>query len=269
MSSWIALSRTDHANKHWRPRKGYEFAATKQIVPVIIAELAKLLPHYVTGFAQGDDGSFQFVALVGVGGDRNLYITKDSQWLCSYVPASLRAYPFALLNDSEGNKVFCLDDDYLSDDDTFPRIFKDDSTLDKAAAETLDFISQCEQNRLLTVKACAALSEAGLIQSWPISIDRGEGQDPLKINGLHKVDEEKLGILDADALTVLRDLGGLPLAYAQLFSTAQVDQLTQRADYLAKEKDNVAPSSSLGSLLSNDDEGSLNFDALDPAKDNS
>lgn len=268
MSSWIALSRTDHKEKHWRPRQGFEFVAAQHVVPVIIAELAKILPHYATGFIKGNDGSYQFVALVGLGGDRNLYITKKSQWLCSYVPASLRGYPFALLSDGEGKKVLCLDETHLSDDDGLPRIFNDNGQLSELVSDAMEFISKCEQNRLLTVKACAVLSDAGLIEPWPIAINRAEGDEPWKIDGLNRINEAKLSMLDTGLLGSLRDVGALSLAYAQLLSMAQIDQLTQRSEYHAKEGINSGRKSELEGLFSSDDLGSLNFDVLNYENDN-
>lgn len=263
MGSWVALSRTDHLDSRCRPREGFEFAAQRQVVPIILAELAKLVPHYVIGFVKSDDDSYQPVALVGIGGTRNLYVSKASQWLCNYVPANLRAHPFALLNDADGNKVLCLDEDYLSKDETLPRIFEDDGALSKGAGKTLEFMTKCEQNRLSTLKVCASLADAGLIKPWQIEIDHGEELKPAAIKGLHKIDEEKLDSLDADSLVGLRDAGALPLAYAQIFTASQVEQLTQRAKYLAKENSKVMPPSGFENLFSSDDSGSLNFDALD------
>lgn len=263
MSSWIALSKTEHANKYWRPKTGFEFSANQQIVPIILAELAKVLPHYVTGFVKDDGGSFQWVALVGVGGDRNLYVTPGSEWFCSYIPAGLRAYPFAVIKNSDGQGVFCLDETHLSDDEDQRRLFQDDGSLEKTVAEAFEFLSQCEQNRLLTTKACASLAAANLIQPWSISIERGKDQEPLKIDGMHRIDEDALNALDAKTLADLRDDGALVLAYAQLFTIAQVDQLTLRADYLAKTVKKKSSPSDLDKLLGNEDSGSLNFDAFD------
>ena len=213
MNSWAAISRTEHAQSHWRPRKDFEFTAAQQIVPVIITELTKLLPHYVLGFVQTENDAYQAVALVGLGGERNLYISADSKWLCSYVPAALRAYPFALhknTNEKETNEnaILCIDELFINDDEAFPRLFKDDGELEDKAAEVLDFVTQCEQNRQLTDTAAAALATAGIIEPWPISIGRGEGQEPLKINGMHRINEEALNKLDAEALSGL-DFGGI------------------------------------------------------------
>ncbi|WP_237132488.1 SapC family protein [Pseudohongiella sp. O18] len=261
MTSWIAISRKDHLHKRWQPSKGFEFVADQQIVPILLAEIARIAPHHVTGFVQAEDGSYQYIALVGVGGDRNLYVSNDHLWLGDYIPASLRAYPFAVLNDTEGNKVFCVDQSHLTDDESFPRLFQDDGTLEKTPADTVNFITQCEDNRQQTLKACAALDEAGLIDPWMIEIPRGEDQPPLTINGVHRVNESKLNELDAQQLIALRNVGALPLAYAQLFSTAQMDQLIKRANFHSNADPKKAPAE-LDGLFGEGDGGTLNFDSL-------
>ena len=262
MSSWIAVSRTEHANKHWRPRSGYEFAAAQQAVSVVVAELSKLLPHYAMGFLQAEDGAYQLIALLGLGSGQNLYVTDNHQWLCSYVPAAMRAFPFALHNDPAANRVFCIYDTHLNDDDSLPRLVNADGELDKLVAESLDFITQCEQNRLVTTAACAALASAGVIEPWPVSINRPQPQEPLQINGLCRINEEALGKLDADVFAGLRTSGALAVAYAQLLSMNQLSVL-ERLDQFHSEIVSQQPANSglgnVGFSLS-EDEGSLMFD---------
>lgn len=265
MSSWIALSRTEHASKHWRPRNGFQFAGTEQVVPLTISELSKILPHYATGFVSAENGSFQYVAIVGVDGNRNVYVTRDSKWLCGYVPANLRAYPFAVLNDVSGNKVFCLDEAYLSDDIKLPRLFQDNGDLEKSVADTLDFVDRLEHSRILTEKACLALAKADLMTEWPITIKVNGEKSSYSLKGVYRINEEKLNTLSADSLEILRNAGAMPLAYAQLFSIAQIEQLTLRAKYCVKEDSRDLQSAGLGDLFNVEHSGTLNFDAFDTA----
>ena len=272
MHSWTAVSRTEHANCHWQPRQGFEFAAEKQVVPVMLAELTKLLPHYVLGFVKNENEAYQAVALIGLGGERNLYITASFKWLCSYVPAMLRAYPFALIKDAnqkDGNEqaILCIDELCITDDEACPRLFKDDGELEDKVAEVLNFTTKCEQNRQVTTAASADLTEAGVIESWPISLERDDGEEPLKVNGLHRINETALNALNADELANLRDSGALALAYAQLFSMGQLEQLTQRAEYHARAAKQAEPPAGLRGLFSTEDSGSLNFDAFESSND--
>ncbi|MBC52829.1 MAG: hypothetical protein CMQ34_03235 [Gammaproteobacteria bacterium] len=267
MSEWIAVSRAAHADKYWRPRSGFGFARSHQLVPFIIAELAKLLPHYALGFVQNNEGEYQAVAMLGLGGEQNLFVNDELQWLCSYVPADLRAFPFALLDDDNGNKIFSIRTDHLSESREQPRLFNGEGELDSSAAAVFEFLSQRETGRHITLLACAELSEAGLIEPWPISIAREGNREALKINGLHRINEEALNKLDSPRLEKLRDSGALALAYGQLFSAPQVQQLAQRAETLAKTKQKTVDAG-LDKLLGGDDAGSLNFDSLASAMEN-
>lgn len=142
MTQWIAHSKTDHAQSLYWPRDGYRFAADQQVVPVLVAELGKLLPHYALGF-----------------------------------------------------------------------------------------------------------------------VKEGEGQEPLKVNGLYRISEKALTGLDAEALHALRG-GSLSLAYAQLFSTHQLGELTKRADLLADAAKSQEVPESLDSLFdSGDDDLTFDFDS--------
>lgn len=103
MAQWIALSKTQHAKHSYLPRQGYSFAVNQAVAPVLLAELPKLLPHYALGFIQQETG-YQAVVLLSLDGQNNLYLHSDGRWLGSYVPASLRGYPFTLANTEEGQK---------------------------------------------------------------------------------------------------------------------------------------------------------------------
>ena len=268
MATWKPISRKDHCSSHWKPRNGYQFSAERHTIPIMLAELAKLLPHYVLGFVKNDNDVYEVVALVGLGGERNLYINQENKWLCGYVPAHLRGYPFALLNDMNGSKVLCIEESFLSDDEAFPRLFREDGGLDSGTSEILDFLKQCELNSQQTEIAVAALASAGLIETWPLSIGRGEDAEPLTVNGLHRINEKALNLLDANSLAELRRTGALSLAYAQLFSIAQMNQLTLRTEHLAKAKKPASLTKGLEKLFSTEDFGSLNFDAFDSPNNN-
>lgn len=259
MNNWIAVSRTEHANTYFWPRQGYAFAAKDQVVPVLIAELTKLLPHYALGFIQRGD-SYQPVALTGLGGERNLYLNADGRWLASYVPSVLRGYPFALANAESGPQVLAIEQGSITDDESAQRLFNEEGQLTSGAQQTVDFLTECEKNRQLTSMACQALSQAGVIEAWPLQINRGEGQEPLKVQGLYRINEQALNQLDAETFSKLRSYGASALAYAQLFSMGQLSQLTERAEFHAKEQAAQQSAKSLDGLMgSGGDTFSFNF----------
>ena len=87
MPQWIALSPTQHAGQGYLPRDGYHFADQLNVAGVLLAELNKLLPHYVVVLVKEGE-HFQPMVLLGVG-ERNLYVAPNGKWLA---PTCLRAY---------------------------------------------------------------------------------------------------------------------------------------------------------------------------------
>ena len=183
MPTWKAISKTEHANKHFIARQGYSFAAKQQVVPILLAELSKLIPLYAIGFIYQQEAYIP-VVLTGIGGEQNLFVNADGKWIGSYVPAVLRGFPFALA-DNKGEKVLCIEEDHVSDSGGQP-LFDEEGNLTKPVQDTLNFLNECEKNRRVTQAACVALDKAGEIEKWPLQIKREKGAEPLQIDGLYK-----------------------------------------------------------------------------------
>lgn len=256
MTQWIAVSRTQHTDKHYLPRQGYGFAINQPVAHVLLAELPKLLPHYALGFTRQGEG-YQPVALLSLDGQNNLYLHSDSRWIGGYVPASLRGYPFTLAR-SEQEQVLAIAADHLSDEQGEP-LFDAGGNLSTTVQKTAEFLNQCEKSRVLTQQSTDALAQAGVLEPWPLQISRGEGWEPLKVNGLYRVNEKVLNALEVDAYAKLRG-GPIALAYAQLFSMSQLSQLTERAKLHAQHATQGVPENLDSVLDGMDDDDDLTFD---------
>ena len=257
MTQWIAISKTEHAELLYWPRDGYHFTKGQQVVPVVLAELGKLMPHYTLGFVKEQE-AYVPVALIGLG-QGNLYLHPEGKWLGSYVPAALRGYPFRLAKQEE-QTVLCIDQEQLTDEPSAKPLFDEEGQLASSVAQTIEFLQKCEENRQLTAACVGKLAAAGVIEPWPLQIGRGEGQEPLQVNGLHRISEQALNALDAETLHGLRG-GPLSLTYAQMLSTHQLSQLTQRAELLAKVAGAQDVPENLDSVLDGaDDDDELMFD---------
>lgn len=263
MTRWITISREKHANAHWTPSQGFDFARPLQVTDILIPELSSLLPQFALGFVQQQKDHFQPVALLGVGSG-NLYVNAKGQWLGSYVPATLRGYPFMLAPKEDGGRnerVLCIADEYLGEGgaDSQP-LFNDEGKLADTAARAMDFLKQCEQFRAATAVATRALADARLLQRWPLKVNRGEDKEPLTLEKLYQIDEQRLNELDAETLANLRQSGALLLAYTQMLSMNQVDQLSQRARHLDQERE--ATAAGVGDMDPFDDSGSTGYEHL-------
>ncbi len=234
MPNWTAIFKTEHASKHFIARQGYSFAAKQQVVPILLAELSKLIPLYAMGFFQKQE-AYMPVALTGLGSEQNLFVNADGKWIGSYVPAVLQGSPFSLAENNQDEKALCIQEDHLNDSQGEP-LFDSEGNLTKPVRDTLNFLNECEKNRRVTLAACTALDTAGVIEKWPLQIKQAEGQETLKVDGLYRISEKDLNEWDAEAFAGLRSHGTLGLAYAQIFSMNQVSQLVERAKYHARQQ---------------------------------
>ena len=226
-----------------------------------MVELFKLLPYYPLGFIH-QDNTYQPVALTGLGDGQNLYLNHDGKWLVPYVPAFLRSHPFRLLTNENNQQILCIHEDHLVDNSQGQPIFDDDGNLAKPVQDTLNFLNECEKNRKVTQAACSALDQAGVIEKWPLQIKQQEGQEPTRVDGLYMISENALNNLNAEIFAGLRSHGALGLAYAQLFSMNQINQLTELAKYHARlkatqqQKANINPEEIFG------DDDKISFDNI-------
>lgn len=257
MSKWIVLSPERHGEMRQMPREGYRFAAEQVITGVLLAELGRLLPHYVLGFIHDGATGYTPVALLGLG-EQNLYVAPSGKWLGDYVPALLRGYPYKLVVTScgAGQKVLAIEAGYLSDTEG-ELLFNGAGKPGEHVSSTLDFLSQCERDRERTARATQMLENTGVIQPWPLQIARDE-EKPLKVQGLYRIDEAVLGRLNDATYASLRG-APMALAHAQLFSMDQLKQLTQRARMLSQHQ-LCQPAQASLDVLFDDADGELTFD---------
>lgn len=252
MPQWIALSRREHRDQRLLPRDGYAHARHDPVVPVLLAELNKLLPHFALGFVPRGEG-YTPVALLSLDGERNLYVAPGGKWIGRYVPALLRGYPFALAGAGE-EKTLAIDADQLTAHEG-NALFDGDAP-SATVQKTLHFLQQCEHSRSATEAATRALQQAGVIAPWPLTIQRhGADEAPKAMKGLYRVDEAALNALDAQTYATLQG-APMALAHAQLLSLSQLEQLTERARALAEQG---APPEDLNALFGEDDD-ELGFD---------
>ncbi len=257
MTTWIALSKMDHLQKYWKPREGFAFAKEMQVVPIALSELSKLLPHYCIAFVKDEEG-YQAVVLLGLGEQKNVYLNNENKWLAAYVPENLRPYPFILGDTDDNKKVLCINDSHLCEEGEH-RLFEENGDLTKEIAEVLELLNQSVLNNEANRNACKLLDDAGLIVDWELTVKMSDTDENFKIQGLFKLDEQKLNQLEPKVFGELRGSGGLLLAYGHLFSLSQMDQIGQRIEYARNVKSAEKHEGFEGFSLSEDD-GSLMFE---------
>lgn len=242
MAKYIPVSATRLAGQFWRRYQGYQFAAESTLVPVLLAELPKLSPNYVLTFGTSPDG-LGLMALTGLLPAQNAYVSPQHQWRVPYVPAVLRGHPFKLgtLPDGKSRGLFVDESSGLIAAQGEP--FFDEAGQPAAALkEVMNFLGALDVQHAVTQRAVQALKDAGVLEAWPIQFtlpDTTAGaaagaKATKQLAGLWRVSEKALNALAPDALATLRNQGALAVAYAQLFSMAQLENLVALVQRLAQ-----------------------------------
>lgn len=221
-----------HADRSWRPSSGYDFAANSIIAPIAGEELAHAATQYALAFLEGERPTL--VTLLGLRPQQNLYVGPDGRWLGQYVPAVLRGYPFKLM--PAENNQFALGYDesskLLAGPGEAEPFFDADGRPSERIQQILQFLIGVHKGIESIGRAGAKLSEHGLLEPWPLKVRDGETEIP--VNGLHRINEAKLGSLDDAAFLDLRTGGVLAVAYAQLLSMTNMSALGKLAQLHAQ-----------------------------------
>ena len=228
MSTVRPLSHEHHRGKRWRRYTDYRFAASHAVIPLTVLELPRAAMSLPIGFiAQGEE--FVPVAVMGLKPGENLLVAPDGRWIGAYVPAALRAYPFALVLAEGDKEVLCIDEaSGLVVDGPDGELFFDESDAPSSAiAQVMAFLQQVSGSWRATRAICACLKAHGLIQPWPMLIQAEA--DERRFDGLWRIDEAALNALPGEAFLEVRAAGGLPLAYSQLLSMQHMQLLGQLA----------------------------------------
>ncbi|GAA4403982.1 SapC family protein [Quisquiliibacterium transsilvanicum] len=234
------VSPDTHGAKRWKRYDGYAFAAGDTAATLVAQEMPAACPHFPVAFLQLD-GHFTPVAVQGLQGGRNLFVAPDGRWLGGYVPAAYRGHPFALADTPDGQAVLCVDaDSGLIGDTEGEPFFDADGTPAKPLQEVFVFLQKVRADRQATQRICDALAEERLIIPWPLTVK--DGGREISLQGLHRIDEDRLKALGAETLHRLHGMGAVGVAYAQLLSLQHLKILGRLAQLHAQWRKPTEPS---------------------------
>lgn len=219
------VSKERHRHKYWNRYQSYQFTKETQFAPIVAAELNQAAQAMPLAFIQ-KGSQYILVAMLSHEPGINYFINDQGQWLGNYVPACFRAFPFKLSLDKKRNNAVLsvIEDSGLISDTEGEPFFDKNGELVEPIKKLFDFLQQAEQSRTVTDLAVSALNDAGVIVPWPLSMN----EKP--IDGFYTIDEAKLNSLDDQKFLELRRAKGLPVAYAQLLSQANLWHFTKLAE---------------------------------------
>jgi hypothetical protein len=229
------LSHDKHARLRQRPLASYRFVAEFAVAPISLSEAPRSLHEFPLLFTAEPEGYFPS-ALLGLDAGSNLFVDAAGRWTAGYVPAFWRQGAFRLARlQGRDEWVLCLDttSEQLNEEDGLA-LFDENGQPTAFVSQVFRFLVDLETDRGATIAACAALDRHGLIVPYELKVEHVDGSKT-QLQGLYRVDQERLAGLGGEALGDLQAARALPLIYAHLFSLPKLALLGK----LAAQRDKV------------------------------
>lgn len=222
------LAQEDHFNLGVSPVKApFANTRTARAIPLTLTEFTTAHKNYPIVFTSEEQPIP--LAIVGVIEDDNLFLDGDDQWdPYAYLPAYIRAYPFAFAQHGEEQMAVVIDRacPMISDKPEFPFFVGD--KISEHTKKMTDFAGQYIGERRRTEAFCQRLVELGLLTGQHVT-HTPPGSDKAEIVANYTgIDGEKLSQLDKDTIHELHTTGLLAAMYAQIHSTDNWQLLLKR-----------------------------------------
>lgn len=197
----------------------YGFSRSVNSVPLMAVEFPAAALEYPIVFAGAGDGVMPAVIL-GVRGQENLFLTRESTWQAKYIPAFVRRYPF-VFSTSEDNKTFtlCIDEAFagFNQDGRGQRLFDEQSKATPYVDNVLKFLQEYQVQFHRTRAFCRKLKELNLLEPMQAQVTSGSGERS-SLTGFQAVSRERLKALAGDKFAELAKTDELELIYLHLQS---------------------------------------------------
>lgn len=233
MPKYIPINKESHQKMFWVRPTSLDFLSKEVVAPIYADEVAAAMHSMPVAFIERN-GEFSLVAVLSVKPDENLFISRNGEWLASYMPFMYRSFPFKLIDtdDQTGKQVLCINENYISAIDEGEPFFEN-GEITNFIQKIFEREQRYHQNRQLTKNICKILAENDLIIPWNIMVDAGDGEKPLV--GLFRVDEIALNALSEDGYLALRRANALAVVYAHLLSLSKINVLSARLPAISPE----------------------------------
>lgn len=243
---------------HITPPFGYSDIAPLQKTDRVLLPAAGATPHFCRSvnalvlsysefnaaahdypivFASSDAGaSYSPVVVLGLLDAQNLFVDAAGVWdRTTYLPAFVRRYPFCIsrLNvagEPRSEKVVCIATAYL-DPQGLPLFDAAGApTAEWRAAERL--LEEYETDLETTAEMCATFKRLDLFSPFSFQVTQ-DGTPGLKLEGMYRIDEQKLKALRPASHKALVTKGLMGKIYAHIHSLENFARLYARATALA------------------------------------
>jgi hypothetical protein len=188
---------------------------------------------YPIVFASADGGNtYSPIIVLGLADEQNLFVDATGTWdATTYLPAFVRRYPFCiskltLEGKPRSERMVCIATSHLGSQGTLLFDAKGKPTARWQAAERL--LQEYETDLDTTAQMCAMLKQLDLFSPFTFEIVQDE-LPGLKLQGMHRIDEQKLRALEPAEHRALVIKGLMGKIYAHIHSLENFSRLYARA----------------------------------------
>ncbi|WP_105103336.1 SapC family protein [Microbulbifer pacificus] len=242
-NNYVLLNNIEHADlrvqEHYSVENG-DGAAAVMTFPTEFENIQREYPILLRKNSATDE--FQAVTILGLQKDENLFLEAGQEgngWGGDYVPAIVARGPFIIgfqgTEDDRGETpqpmiYVDLNNRKLSRNEGTPLFleFGGNSPYLEYISGVLRTIHQGER---VGRAMYSALDELGLIEPVSINVDLKNG-DKYELSGYYTISEERLNMLEGDALHALNRAGYLRGAFLMLSSLGNIEKLVARKNAL-------------------------------------
>lgn len=211
-----------------RTETPFAFCAKTRAVPVTVGEIVKASKHFPIIFTGAENPVP--LAVLGMIDDINLFVDDKGAWdENAYLPAYIRRYPFAVANESGGERLAIVIDAAFEGVVPGGEIALFDNGVPTPSTEqAIEFCKKYETDRRTTEQAMKSLAKFDLISGQSAQYTPTDASGAQTFAQYFGIDEAKLRDMPDDKFLELRKSGVMPLIYAQLFSSQNWRELIAR-----------------------------------------
>jgi len=207
----------------------YSFASDVNAVPLMAVEIPFAAREYSIVFTGTDDAMLPAVIL-GIEGNKNLYLKEDSKWGADYVPAFVRRYPFVFSKSQDGTQfTLCIDEKWkgCNTEGKGQKLFDDKGEKTPYIDNLLQFLEDYQRQFARTQAYCARLKELGVLEPMKADFTLAGGEKK-SLTGFLAVNREKLAAVDPAKIVEMMKTGELELTYSHLISMNNFSAMLKR-----------------------------------------
>jgi hypothetical protein len=215
-----------------------EFCRRANAIAVSSGEFVAASREYAIVFAGGPSAgpsgsaSYAPVIVLGLNDGQNLYVNDNGDWDAgAYVPAFVRRYPFCIARvhvdgQPRNERMVCVEKAYVDAQGIELYDAQGNATPQWQQYEKL--LQDYENDLELTTRMCDVLAKLDLFSAFQFQVLQGE-QPAFTLQGMHRIDEKKLGELEPASHTALVTQGLMSRIYAHIHSLENFGRLYSRA----------------------------------------